>query len=207
MMKTTTKFILYLASVMFVLSLSSALFAQDLKDLKGVQLYDGTVIHGKVIESNIHQVIIEKKDGNRVSVKFEDVSNFIKEEQTEEVTKELKKEKNLVNFIVDIKPLSVLVSPNINGFSVTKTTPGIIYTESISGVGSWLPQLKLGVGFNLPLLFIDLYGGVGYLYNEAFSASMYLGDVAFRFKLGEHMTLGPHIGVVSLKSRSGKTGQ
>jgi len=85
-MKTTAKCVLYLAIVMFVLSLSTVLFAKDLKDLRGVQLLDGTVIHGKVIESNINQVVIEKKDGNRVSVKFDNVSNFIYEGQPGEKT-------------------------------------------------------------------------------------------------------------------------
>lgn len=85
-MKTTARIILYFLIVMFVLSLCSVLFALGLEDLKGVQLLDGTVIHGKVIESNINQVIIEKKDGNRVSVKFDDVSNFIYEGKPGEKT-------------------------------------------------------------------------------------------------------------------------
>lgn len=74
-------YIRVLAITMFVLSLSSFALALDLKDLKGVQLNDGTLIQGKVIESNVYQVIIEKMDGNRVSVKFDDVSHFLKEEQ------------------------------------------------------------------------------------------------------------------------------
>jgi len=85
MMKTTAKIILYLVTVMFVLSLSSILLAHgpEMEALKGVKLLDGTVIPGKVIDANINKVIIEKKDGTRVSVKFDDVENFLKEEQPE----------------------------------------------------------------------------------------------------------------------------
>jgi outer membrane protein OmpA-like peptidoglycan-associated protein len=84
-MKPTAKIILYFAIVMFVLSLSSVLLARgpEMEALKGVELNDGTVIHGKIIDINIYRVIIEKKDGNRVSVKFDDVYQFLKEEQPE----------------------------------------------------------------------------------------------------------------------------
>jgi hypothetical protein len=90
-------YIRVLTVAIFVLSLSSFALALDLKDLKGVQLNDGTLIQGKVIESNIYKVVIEKMDGNRVSVKFDDVSNFLKDEQIEgdikqEVKQEVKKE-------------------------------------------------------------------------------------------------------------------
>jgi hypothetical protein len=102
-----------------------------------------------------------------------------------------------INVIIDFKPLSLLSSGNADGFKVSRSSS--YYTsDTIQGWGSWIPQLKLGVGFDLPALYIDLYGGVGYLFNGAFDANMYLGDLAFRFKLGEHVTLGPHVGVVKL---------
>jgi hypothetical protein len=90
MMKASARTILYFLIIMFVLSLSSVLFAQDLQDLKGVKLHNGTVIYGKVIESNVNQVIIEKKDGNRVMVKFDDVSDFLKDEQAAGTTNQNK---------------------------------------------------------------------------------------------------------------------
>jgi hypothetical protein len=68
----------------FVLLLGSFAFAAGLKDLKGVQLNDGTLIHGRVIELNVYKVVIEKKDGNRESVKFDEVSHFLKDEPIEE---------------------------------------------------------------------------------------------------------------------------
>jgi c-di-GMP-binding flagellar brake protein YcgR len=83
MMKTTKKIILCLTIVLFVLSLSSVLFAEGWQDYKGVILRDGTIIPGKVIEANVNKVIIETKDRSRVSVKFDDVAGFLKEEYPE----------------------------------------------------------------------------------------------------------------------------
>lgn len=83
-MQTRAKVILYLSIVMFVLSLSTVLSAQNWKGVKGVQLNDGTMIHGQIIKANPDQVIIKKEDGNRVLVKFNDVSTFLKGELTAE---------------------------------------------------------------------------------------------------------------------------
>ena len=59
-MKATEKIIFYLSIVIFVLSLSSVLFAQD---TKGVQPPDGKSDQTtKVIESNSKPEIVEKKD-------------------------------------------------------------------------------------------------------------------------------------------------
>lgn len=82
-MKIKGKIILYLSIVMFVLSLSTVLFAEGFKDVRGVRLNDGTVIYGKVLKSNVYEVIIEKKDGKIVPVKFDDVSYFFKDEDAE----------------------------------------------------------------------------------------------------------------------------
>jgi opacity protein-like surface antigen len=60
--KTTAKIIFYLSMVMFVLSLSSVLFAEELKDSQRAQPHDGTVIHDKAIEAKSNQVTSEKKE-------------------------------------------------------------------------------------------------------------------------------------------------
>lgn len=82
-MKIKGKIILYLSIVVFVLSLSTVLFAEGYKDVKGVKLNDGTVIYGRVIETNVYKVIIEQKDGKIVPLKFDDVSYFLKDEDAE----------------------------------------------------------------------------------------------------------------------------
>ena len=45
----------------------------------------------------------------------------------------------------------------------------------------------------------DLTAGVGYLWNDIYTASMISIDAAGRFKLGRFVTLGPHISYVNLK--------
>ncbi|MCP4763141.1 MAG: porin family protein [archaeon] len=69
-------------TVFFILLFSSLGFAQGFDDLKGVQVNDGTLIYGDIIEKNSRQVIIEKKDGSRVSVKWDDVVHFLRNEPT-----------------------------------------------------------------------------------------------------------------------------
>jgi len=101
-----------------------------------------------------------------------------------------------VTFIIDLKPASYLFSPKVSDFKVGKTGSYYSYTEEIQGYGSWIPTLKAGVGIGTSVANIDLTGGVGYLWNMAFNASMFIGDAAVRFKLGEHFTLGPHVGVI-----------
>jgi len=68
---------------LLVLFLGSSAFAAGLKDLKGVQLNDGTLINGQVIELNVYKVVIQKTDGNRETIKFDDVSYFLKDEPAE----------------------------------------------------------------------------------------------------------------------------
>lgn len=99
-----------------------------------------------------------------------------------------------VDFVLDIKPASLLVSPDVDGFEVERSG---YYWDTVEGTGSWMPTLKAGIGIDTSSLYIDVTGGLGYLWNDAFHANMYLADVAVRFKLGRVVTLGPHISVVS----------
>jgi hypothetical protein len=101
-----------------------------------------------------------------------------------------------VDFILDIKPASLLISPDIDGFEVEKSGYYYYYSDAIEGSGSWMPTLKAGIGIDTRVLYIDVTGGLGHLYNVAFTANMYVADVALRFKLGRVVTLGPHVGVV-----------
>lgn len=105
-----------------------------------------------------------------------------------------------VDFILDIKPASFLISPDADGFEVERYYSSYYYSyyesDTIEGSGSWMPTLKAGIGIDTSPLYLDFTGGFGYLYNGAFTATMYVADVALRFKLGRVVTLGPHIGVV-----------
>ena len=96
------------------------------------------------------------------------------------------------NFIFDLKPGSILFSPDIDGFRVSRTSG----SDTISGSGSWMPTLKAGMRIDNPALNIDLTGGVGFLVNGAFHSYMYLADLALRFKISKHATIGPHVSVI-----------
>jgi len=96
------------------------------------------------------------------------------------------------NFIFDLKPGSILFSPDIDGFRVSRTSG----SDTVSGSGSWMPTLKAGMRIDNPALNIDLTGGVGFLVNGAFHSYMYLADLALSFKISKHATIGPHVSVI-----------
>lgn len=96
------------------------------------------------------------------------------------------------DFILDLRPVSILLSPDVDGFRVSNPTR----TETISGSGSWMPTLKAGLRIDTSALNIDLTGGLGVLVNDAFYSYMYLGDLALMFKISKHATIGPHVSVI-----------
>ena len=103
-----------------------------------------------------------------------------------------------LNFIVDIKPASILISPKMDEFSVQKSTWYFNTEERIESSASWLPMLNVGIGISIPSFYIDLTGGAGFIVNGAFYSPIYSTDLALRFKLGKTVTLGPHVGAVFL---------
>jgi len=88
-----------------------------------------------------------------------------------------------VDFILDLRPASMLFSPDVDGFRVSRTSGFIHESDTISGNGSLMPTLKAGIRIDTSALNIDLTGGLGLLYNSAFHSSMYLADLALRFKI------------------------
>ena len=100
------------------------------------------------------------------------------------------------DFILDLKPASILFSPDVDGFRVSRTSGFLHESDTISGSGSWMPTLKAGIRIDTSALNIDLTGGYGLLYNGAFHSSMYLGDLALRFKISKHATIGPHVSII-----------
>ncbi len=123
-----------------------------------------------------------------------------------------------VEFIVDLRPGSMLFSSDIDGFEIRSCdtnwfTAGNVgdwnyYKGStwdginiLEGTGSFIPNFSAGIGINTPVLYIDITGGFGYQYNTAFNGLMTFADVAARFKLGDFVTLGPHLGIVNFSPK------
>ena len=52
--------------------------AQEMPDVIGIRLNDGTVIEGTVIKANADEVTIRTTDGQIVTRKFSEIDNFIK---------------------------------------------------------------------------------------------------------------------------------
>ena len=70
--------LLVLAALLLYPFIPTAAFAQEMPDVIGVRLTDGSVIEGTVIKANTELVTIRTKDGQIVTRKFSDVDNFIK---------------------------------------------------------------------------------------------------------------------------------
>jgi len=97
------------------------------------------------------------------------------------------------NLILSFTPGIFLYSPDADGFQVSDG----VKTGEVEGYFSNKATLNIGVGFDTPELFVDLTGGIGYLYNSAFTAKMAMADLAFRFKIRrEELTAGPHISII-----------
>jgi len=97
-----------------------------------------------------------------------------------------------VDFILNINPGNWLISTDADDFSVTTGW----LKEDVEGYSSWMPTMAMGIGFDTTSAYIDIVGGVGYQWNNLFTTTMYMADVAYRFKLNQTVTLGPHISVV-----------
>jgi hypothetical protein len=70
--------LLVLAALLLYPITFTAAFAQEMPDVIGIRLNDGSVIEGTVIKANADEVTIQTKDGQIVTRKFSDVDNFIK---------------------------------------------------------------------------------------------------------------------------------
>ena len=122
---------------MSLLSYSSVAFALSIEDWRGVKLSDGRDIYGKVIKASVYEVIIDKSDGKRVSVKFDDVSYFLKDEDivesggyTKESPRVLSETKLPINKIPSQQDTAISSSdtePAIEKITVQKESP-----ESVS---------------------------------------------------------------------------
>jgi len=101
-----------------------------------------------------------------------------------------------VGLVVGVTPGIFLYSPDADGHEVSDG----LKTEEIDGYLSNLATLNAGIAWDAEMFYLDLTGGVGYLYNSTFTGFLYMGDLALRFKLPtEVMTLGPHVSLLEFQ--------
>lgn len=98
------------------------------------------------------------------------------------------------DFVLEVNLLAYLISPDVDGF---KATDGILL-EEVDGIGSLYPNLKAGIGFESETTIFDILAGIGYLWNDAFTANTFSGDLILRFKVDQRgiFTVGPHLGFI-----------
>ncbi len=102
-------------------------------------------------------------------------------------------------FILDFRPGSFLLSSDMDGFVVSRTSGSVTQTETIEGYGSWTPSVNAGAGINLGILDLNITGGPGYLWNMAFHGPFWQADIGAMFKLANgHFRIGPHLGILGL---------
>ena len=97
-----------------------------------------------------------------------------------------------VYVILDVRPIGLLHSPDVDDFYTERETLTTYEREEISGNGSWVPSARLGLGFNTPACYIDITGGGGLLWNNVAPTDFAFADISIPFKLGSKITLGPH---------------
>ena len=99
-----------------------------------------------------------------------------------------------VDFVMEINPLSYVLSPDVDDF---KASNGVL-VEEFDGIGSLYPSIKAGIGFETDTMIFDILGGAGYLWNDAFTANTFSGDLFLRLKVDRKgiFTVGPHLGLI-----------
>ncbi len=100
--------------------------------------------------------------------------------------------------IIGVEPLSLLISPDIDGFSVTSRTRWRTATERIEGEGSFTPMLKGGVRFQSRPVIQDIVVGGGILVNDVFNAPIGTLESRTHFRLGRVFSMGPKLGVIMI---------
>jgi hypothetical protein len=98
--------------------------------------------------------------------------------------------------------IPLLISPSARDFSTYYQGYSLGISEKVEGVTSLIPMARAGVSFSPAgdSFKVQALGGVGYLWNAAFSSSVLNGDLALLFKTGSRMYLGPHIGIMSFSA-------
>lgn len=105
----------------------------------------------------------------------------------------------VAQFILDLRPASAIFSPDLDGFTVARTSGFVTEVEEIGGIGSWTPSINGGLGLDFGTVNLNITGGGGYLLNGAFGGPFWQGEVSLLFESGDgHFRIGPHVGVIGL---------
>jgi len=104
-------------------------------------------------------------------------------------------------FTIEAKPLSVLISPSLDGFTSTSSSYWWSTSETIDGTNSFFPSLLLGaeIGPKDGNAFGVSFGG-GYLYNEVIESPVLEAVVSYRFRKSDSFSIAPHFGLISFTS-------
>ena len=96
------------------------------------------------------------------------------------------------NFVMDIMPGSFQSHSNVDGFVNSRGGNRYSEIETISGKGSFVPNIALGYGLDMPYASFDITAGGGALVNGAFTATYLQGQVtAYVTTAGKGFMVGP----------------
>jgi hypothetical protein len=104
--------------------------------------------------------------------------------------------------IIGVDPASFLASPDVDGFSVSRSYGRYRSSQTVQGVGSWAPMLKGGLQFGSESTELTVTIGGGGLVNGVFTAGMAELALDLRFRLGRRVTLAPHLAAISISEPS-----
>ena len=104
--------------------------------------------------------------------------------------------------IIGVEPLSLLISPDVDGFTVTRQSPRYTATESIEGGVSFIPMLKGGVRFRSRPVIQDIAVGGGVLVNDVFYAPVGVLESRTHFRIGRVFSMGPKLGLIMIDNPS-----
>lgn len=107
-----------------------------------------------------------------------------------------------VGFILGANVGNWLYSPKGSDLEGTQSNERSWQMLGFEGASSWTPTINMGVGIDTKTGYLDITGCAGYFWNNAFDTTMYGADVAYRFKVGDNMTIGPHVGVLFFNAPS-----
>ena len=103
-----------------------------------------------------------------------------------------------VKFVFEFDPLSVLVSPDLDGFYVSDSGYYSYFREEIDGTTVFAPSIHAGVGFAVNDKFeIDGMVGYGWYFADVIESDFLTVKAVGRFTFNRFVTLGIEAGYVS----------
>jgi hypothetical protein len=139
------------------------------------------------VETNINRLRSFKMKENTCIILFIVVCCFSSTQAADRSTR----------FVLDIRPGSFLLSPDLEGFTLRDA--GNTSRETISDGFSWTPSINAGVGWTFATFDLNITAGPGYIWNDGFNGSFWQVDAGALFKIADgRLRIGPHIGIVGL---------